>query len=355
MPTELGRMTARLMVPPVDGDHSASGAAPRGRARVRRPGRGGARRDPGDDGAEAGAGAGERRCQGGACPAAQRPTTEKDGSLAPGSRAASSVVTWPGPRCSRWRTHRARSTRACGRSAACRTRRCTRCSRRRRATCTGWPARGCSARSTRGGPSSRPISSCGSPGGCCSRPAARAAAVGLRADGHAGRRRAGGAATVAGGQSAGPREPRLAGPRRRPGAGSTPPATWLSSATAPHSAAIEIADGVVTARAPAGSVLAVWTGSEYQVTPVKRGSAVARLPGGTPASRRALVGAAVFTWRGDYRATGWLAAYSRAQDQDQNKDTERAVETSACNEARPQPAVKRACCLPHGPIWPGGY
>jgi helicase len=92
-------------------------------------------------------------------------------------------------------------------------------------------------------------------------------------------------------------------------------------------AAIEITDGVVTARAPTGSVLAVWTGSEYQVTPVRPGSAVARLPAGDsgdPAADRS--GAAVFTWRGDYRATGWLAAYSRAQDQ--NKDTERAVDDS---------------------------
>ena len=89
-------------------------------------------------------------------------------------------------------------------------------------------------------------------------------------------------------------------------------------------AAIEITDGVVTARAPTGSVLAVWTGPEYQVTPVKRGSAVARLPApgsGDPAAGRS--GAAVFTWRGDYCATGWLAAYSRVQDE--NRDAERAA------------------------------
>jgi ATP-dependent DNA helicase len=77
-------------------------------------------------------------------------------------------------------------------------------------------------------------------------------------------------------------------------------------------AAIEIADGVVTARAPAGSVLAAWTGSAYHITPIKRGSAVVRLPSrdsGDPGAEQS--GAAVFTWRGDYRATGWLAAYSR--------------------------------------------
>jgi helicase len=86
--------------------------------------------------------------------------------------------------------------------------------------------------------------------------------------------------------------------------------------------AIEITDGVVTARAPAGSVLTVWTGSAYQVTPVKRGSAAARWPAPDPGDPTAAEsGAAVFTWRGDYRATGWLAAYSRMQDQ--NRGTER--------------------------------
>jgi helicase len=92
--------------------------------------------------------------------------------------------------------------------------------------------------------------------------------------------------------------------------------------------AIEISDGTVAARAPAGSVLAAWTGSAYQVTPVKRGSAATRLPArdfGDPAAD--LSGAAVFTWRGDYRATGWLAAYSRIQDQ--NRDTERARSDSS--------------------------
>jgi helicase len=92
--------------------------------------------------------------------------------------------------------------------------------------------------------------------------------------------------------------------------------------------AIDITEGVVTARAPAGSVLAVWAGSEYQVTLVKRGSAEAWLPAlnpGDPAGNRS--GAAVFTWRGDYRATGWLSAYSRLQDQ--NQGTERTVATPA--------------------------
>jgi helicase len=80
-------------------------------------------------------------------------------------------------------------------------------------------------------------------------------------------------------------------------------------------AALETSEGTVTARAPSGSVLAVWAGSAYQVTPVKRGSAVARWPARDPGDPGAAsAGAAVFTWRGDYRGTGWLAAYSRIQE-----------------------------------------
>jgi helicase len=40
------------------------------------------------------------------------------------------------------------------------------------------------------------------------------------------------------------------------------------------------------------------------MTAIKRGQAVAELPARDK-------GAAIFTWRGDYQATGWLAAYSR--------------------------------------------
>jgi helicase len=70
---------------------------------------------------------------------------------------------------------------------------------------------------------------------------------------------------------------------------------------------IEADSGQVRAAGPAGSVLAVWAGKTYLVTPIRRGQAVAGPPspaGGPP-------GAAVFTWRGDYRATGWLAAYTQ--------------------------------------------
>lgn len=88
-------------------------------------------------------------------------------------------------------------------------------------------------------------------------------------------------------------------------------------------ATIGLTGGVARATAPAGSVLAVGAGSAYRVTPVKRGTAVARLSAPDPADPGAdQSGAAVFTWRGDYRATGWLAAYSRIKDQDNG--TERA-------------------------------
>jgi helicase len=68
---------------------------------------------------------------------------------------------------------------------------------------------------------------------------------------------------------------------------------------------IEAADGRVRATGPAGSMLAVWAGKAYQVTPMRRGQAEAE----QAASAAGAPGAAIFTWRGDYRGTGWLAAY----------------------------------------------
>jgi helicase len=70
------------------------------------------------------------------------------------------------------------------------------------------------------------------------------------------------------------------------------------------------ADGrQVRATGPSGSVLAAWTGNAYLVTPMRSGHAVTE----RPASDTGPPGAAVFTWRGDYRGTGWLAAYSQIQ------------------------------------------
>jgi helicase len=70
---------------------------------------------------------------------------------------------------------------------------------------------------------------------------------------------------------------------------------------------IEIMDQKVRGTGPTGSVLAVWNGPAYQITSIKRGYAVADLPSPEASDQ----GAAVFTWRGDYRAAGWLAEYSR--------------------------------------------
>jgi helicase len=70
---------------------------------------------------------------------------------------------------------------------------------------------------------------------------------------------------------------------------------------------IEATAGKVRATGPAGAVLAVWNGTVYETTSIKRGAAVAA----PPAPDAGELGAAVFTWRGDYRATGWLACYGQ--------------------------------------------
>jgi helicase len=69
------------------------------------------------------------------------------------------------------------------------------------------------------------------------------------------------------------------------------------------------------ARGPAGSVLTLWTGSACQVTLIRRGYAAATLPAPHLADSSAgQSGAAVFTWRDDYLATGWLGDYSQIRD-----------------------------------------
>ena len=54
----------------------------------------------------------------------------------------------------------------------------------------------------------------------------------------------------------------------------------------------------------AGSAV-TWSGPEWRITPLRRGSAEAAYPDRSTNQR----GVAAFTWRGDYRATNWLAAY----------------------------------------------
>jgi helicase len=82
------------------------------------------------------------------------------------------------------------------------------------------------------------------------------------------------------------------------------------------SAAIDVTGNEVRARGSAGSVLAVWTGSSYRVVMLKRGYAAAPLPAPYPDDPSvSQFGAAVFSWRDDYLATGWLGDYSRIQEQ----------------------------------------
>jgi helicase len=60
----------------------------------------------------------------------------------------------------------------------------------------------------------------------------------------------------------------------------------------------------------AGAVVVTWSGSQWRMTPLRRGTAEAPYPDGSGPR-----GAALFTWRGDYRATGWLSAYTPGQPQ----------------------------------------
>ncbi|GAA3214821.1 DEAD/DEAH box helicase [Dactylosporangium siamense] len=93
----------------------------------------------------------------------------------------------------------------------------------------------------------------------------------------------------------------------------------------------------VRATGPTGSVLAVWRGSRYRSAPIRRGvgevsceppalgnddgtgpdaqvdaHADRRRDAGPSASEAAGLDAAVFTWRGDHHATGWLGIYNGA-------------------------------------------
>ncbi|MEV4499764.1 DEAD/DEAH box helicase [Micromonospora arborensis] len=57
-----------------------------------------------------------------------------------------------------------------------------------------------------------------------------------------------------------------------------------------------------------GSVVVTWSGPRWRLTPVRRRVAEAPYPDGDPAQR----GAALFTWRGDHLATSWPAVYAAA-------------------------------------------
>lgn len=63
----------------------------------------------------------------------------------------------------------------------------------------------------------------------------------------------------------------------------------------------------VVASGPNGSMLVVWQGTRYRGTPMPRGEATAPTIDGSDSGDTAL-----FTWKGDYQATGWLSSYNHA-------------------------------------------
>ncbi|WP_378741098.1 DEAD/DEAH box helicase [Nocardia brasiliensis] len=67
----------------------------------------------------------------------------------------------------------------------------------------------------------------------------------------------------------------------------------------------------VTASGTTPAVLVVWSGSDYVAVSAPQGSA--EMPRGMPPQSHAHAGAALFTRRGDYRATGWLSSYHEMQ------------------------------------------
>jgi ATP-dependent DNA helicase len=71
--------------------------------------------------------------------------------------------------------------------------------------------------------------------------------------------------------------------------------------------AIRERGGTLQVSGPAGSTLVTWSAAGYQATTARRGTATAAVPAGPLPT-----GAVLFTWRGDHLATGWLAGYRSA-------------------------------------------
>ncbi|GIH21401.1 DEAD/DEAH box helicase [Rugosimonospora africana] len=70
---------------------------------------------------------------------------------------------------------------------------------------------------------------------------------------------------------------------------------------------IDLRTDRVAARAPSGAALVAWAGRAHRLTTARRGEAILVVPDADPPPDAA----AVFTWRGDYHATGWLSDYSQ--------------------------------------------
>jgi helicase len=73
------------------------------------------------------------------------------------------------------------------------------------------------------------------------------------------------------------------------------------------SVTIDLHANRTNATAPDGSVLVAWTGNRYGSVTMPRGTATLQDNEADGTQRTA----AVFTWRGDYQATGWLGRYSQ--------------------------------------------
>ncbi|MFE0208295.1 DEAD/DEAH box helicase [Streptomyces sp. NPDC058985] len=76
----------------------------------------------------------------------------------------------------------------------------------------------------------------------------------------------------------------------------------------------EVRAGRAVVRAPIRRTFTTWVGHEYQVHVVRRGETTYSTTdsGEGRVGRHPADGAALFSWRGDYRATGWLADYTSA-------------------------------------------
>ncbi|RLK24837.1 helicase [Micromonospora sp. M71_S20] len=68
--------------------------------------------------------------------------------------------------------------------------------------------------------------------------------------------------------------------------------------------AIAVSGRDVVATGPSGAVVTVWAGRTHRAEPIRRGTAGTTFPPGDGD-----LGVVVFTWRGDHRATGWLGEY----------------------------------------------
>lgn len=109
--------------------------------------------------------------------------------------------------------------------------------------------------------------------------------------------------------------------------------------------------GEAWAQPSAGRVLVTWNGSKYHAVSARREEPPSERPGDCDEKdiEPSQKGAALFSWRGDYRATGWLADYSgaaaepdphlRAAETARAQGTARTTEHPSAQLRRSQPIV----------------